>query len=120
MRCSGWLLAWVGLPLLRQLLPADFPRAHEIALTMQGALFAAAIALATVLVAGLLASGGIDAPQAHQRVTAGRDRETPAHRPGRRRDCPRRRCSAPATLFLLRSYERDWRPRSRLRRRQAR
>ena len=69
----GLALAWVGLPLLRQLLPEDFPRAHEVALTVQGALFAAAIALTTVLVAGLLASGGIAAPQAHQRVTAGRD-----------------------------------------------
>ena len=33
----GLLLAWIGLPLLRQLLPADFPRAHEIGLTWQAA-----------------------------------------------------------------------------------
>lgn len=69
----GLLLAWIGLPLLRELLPEDFPRAHEIALTERGALFATVIALATVVIAGLLASGGIDAPQALQRVTAGKD-----------------------------------------------
>jgi predicted permease len=69
----GLLLAWVGLPLLRQLLPADFPRAHEVGLTLRAGLFAATIAVATVLAAGLLASRGSDTPQAHQRVTAGRD-----------------------------------------------
>ena len=42
----GLLLAGAGLPLLRQLLPADFPRAHEIALTPQAALFAVAVAMA--------------------------------------------------------------------------
>jgi len=74
----GLLLAAAGLPLLRQLLPADFPRAHEIGLTPTAAIFAAAVAIATVLLAGLLPSVGSesiggDALHAQQRVTAGRD-----------------------------------------------
>jgi predicted permease len=69
----GLLLAWIGLPLLRQLLPADFPRAHEVALTLKDGLFAAAVAIATVLLAGLLPSLGRDTLQAGQRVTAGRE-----------------------------------------------
>jgi predicted permease len=69
----GLLLARIGLPLLRQLLPVDFPRAHEIALTPGGAAFAVGIALGTVLVAGLMAAGNSDSLQTHHRVTAGRD-----------------------------------------------
>jgi predicted permease len=69
----GLLLAGAGLPLLRQLLPADFPRAHEIALTPQGALFAVAIAMATVLAAGLLPSlGNNTVPSTQHRITGGR------------------------------------------------
>jgi predicted permease len=68
----GLLLARAGLPLLRTLLPTDFPRAHEIALTPAAALFAAAIAIATVLIAGLLPSGRAGSLQS-QRVTGGRD-----------------------------------------------
>jgi len=52
----------------------DFPRAHEIALTVRGAFFAVGVALATVLAAGLLPSMGIDTlPSPQQRVTSGRD-----------------------------------------------
>ncbi len=70
----GLLLAGAGLPLLRQLLPEDFPRAHEIALTAQGGLFAVVVAMATVLAAGLLPSLGSDtAPSTPHRITAGRD-----------------------------------------------
>lgn len=69
----GLLLAAAGVPLLHRLLPPDFPRAHEIALTWTGALFATAVALATVLVAGLPPLRGSAAPQSHQRVSAGRD-----------------------------------------------
>lgn len=77
----GLLLAWVGLPLLHQLLPADFPRAHEIALTPRDAAFATAIALATVLLAGLLPAlpagrGGRDTLTSSgqgQRVAGGRE-----------------------------------------------
>jgi macrolide transport system ATP-binding/permease protein len=70
----GLVLADAGLPLLHHLLPADFPRAHEIALTPRGAIFAAAIAMATVLLAGLLPSLGSPEPlQAQHRVTGGRD-----------------------------------------------
>lgn len=70
----GLLLAGAGLPLLRQLLPADFPRAHEIGLTPGGATFAVAVAILTSLVAGLLPSLRRDAGVAAQhRVTASRD-----------------------------------------------
>jgi predicted permease len=69
----GLLLAGAGLPLLRQLLPVDFPRAHEIGLTAMGAVFASTIALATVLIAGLLPIGGNNTLQAQTRVTAARD-----------------------------------------------
>ncbi len=72
----GLLLAGIGLPLLRQLLPADIPRAHEIALTPTAALFAAGIALATVLIAGLLPSGESRVLDASTRVTGGRDART--------------------------------------------
>jgi len=34
----GLLLAWMGLPLLRRLLPTDFPRAHEVVMTATAAL----------------------------------------------------------------------------------
>jgi macrolide transport system ATP-binding/permease protein len=70
----GLVLAGAGLPILRQLLPADFPRAHEIGLTLAGGAFAVIVALVTVLVAGLLPALGRDtAPALQQRVTAGRD-----------------------------------------------
>lgn len=69
----GLLLAGAGLPVLRHLLPADFPRAHAIALTGRGALFAAAVALVTVLVAGLIASGGRGTLGSTTRVTEGRE-----------------------------------------------
>jgi macrolide transport system ATP-binding/permease protein len=68
----GLLLANAGLPLLRRLLPTDFPRAHEIAVTGMAAAFAAAIAIATVLIAGVLPWGASNALQS-QRVTSGRD-----------------------------------------------
>jgi predicted permease len=70
---AGLLLAGAGLPLLRELLPADFPRAHEIGLTPSSALFATAIALVTMLIAGLLPSMGQYTVQAETRVTAGRE-----------------------------------------------
>jgi macrolide transport system ATP-binding/permease protein len=100
----GLLLARIGLPLLRQLLPADFPRAHEIGLTVKGGLFAAAIALGTVLVAGVLASGGTDALESHQRVTSGRDarRLRAALVVG---EIALAGLLCAGTLFLLRSYE---------------
>ncbi len=70
----GLVLAAAALPLLRALLPADFPRAHEIALTWSGALFATGIAIATVVVAGLLPSVGGEALTSSQtRTTAGRE-----------------------------------------------
>jgi predicted permease len=68
----GLLLANAGLPLLRRLLPTDFPRAHEIALTGMAAAFAAAIAIATVLIAGMLPWRASNALQS-QRATSGRD-----------------------------------------------
>jgi predicted permease len=73
----GLVLAGLGLPLLRQLLPADFPRAHEIGLTASGALFASTIAMLTVLLAGLLPMGrrgGVQASSA--RVTGDRESRT--------------------------------------------
>jgi predicted permease len=69
----GLLLAGVGLPLLRQLLPADFPRAHEIGLTWRAALFASLVAMTTALVAGLVASGAAGRLIAQGRVTEGRE-----------------------------------------------
>jgi predicted permease len=101
----GLVLAAAGLPLLQQLLPADFPRAHEIALTVQGGLFAVAIAMTTVLVAGLLPSIGRDTlPTAKERVTAG---------PGSRRlrtalvvgEIALAGVLCAGALFLLRSFE---------------
>jgi predicted permease len=68
----GLLLAIAGLPLLRQLLPADFPRAHEIVLTGTTAAFGAAIAIATVLLAGVLPLSASNTLQS-QRVISGRD-----------------------------------------------
>ncbi len=68
----GLLLANAGLPLLRRLLPTDFPRAHEIALTGMAAAFAAAIAIATVSVAGMLPWRASKALRS-QRATSGRD-----------------------------------------------
>jgi predicted permease len=70
----GLLLAGAGLPLLRQLLPEDFPRAHEIGLTLQGSVFAVGVAILTSLIAGVLPSFGRGAvPSLQQRVTASRD-----------------------------------------------
>jgi len=69
---AGLLLTKAAFPLLRELLPADFPRAHEITLTALAAFFAAAIAFATVLIAGLLPWSGAGALES-QRVTASRD-----------------------------------------------
>ena len=69
----GLALADAGLPVLRHLLPADFPRAHEIALTALGALFGAAVAIATALLAGLRPPGRPDSLQSHQRVASSRD-----------------------------------------------
>jgi len=68
---AGLALAKAGLPLLHQLLPADFPRAHEIALTWEAGLFAVTVALVTVLLAGLLPSAG--ASLESQRATASHD-----------------------------------------------
>ena len=87
----GLVLAGLGLPLLRQLLPLDFPRAHEIGLTVRGGAFAVAVAIATSLLAGLLPSFGREGVAYH---AASRDREPrdppAAHGPRRRRDCARR------------------------------
>jgi predicted permease len=69
----GLLFAGLGLPLLRQLLPADFPRAHEIGLTSVAAIFATGVALATVLLAGLLPAGRSNTLESQARVTGGRD-----------------------------------------------
>jgi macrolide transport system ATP-binding/permease protein len=69
----GLLLAGLGLPLLRQLLPADFPRAHEIGLTAAAAIFATSVGLATVLLAGLLPAGRSQTLESQTRVTGGRD-----------------------------------------------
>lgn len=70
----GLLLSGAGLPLLRQLLPADFPRAHEIGLSLEGGAFAVAVAMLTALIAGVLPAFGRDsAPSLQQRVTASRD-----------------------------------------------
>jgi macrolide transport system ATP-binding/permease protein len=69
---AGLLLTKAAFPLLHQLLPADFPRAHEIALSWLAALFATVMAFATVLIAGLLPWTGTS-PLESQRVTSGRD-----------------------------------------------
>lgn len=69
----GLVLASLGLPLLRHLLPSDFPRAHEIGLTARSAVFAVGTALLTVVAAGLLVSPRRDTVLAHQRASAGRD-----------------------------------------------
>jgi macrolide transport system ATP-binding/permease protein len=70
----GLLLAGAGLPLLRHLMPEDFPRAHEIALTPGSGLFAVAVAMLTAIVAGALPSFGRDTmPSAQARVSAGRE-----------------------------------------------
>jgi predicted permease len=66
-------LTVAGFPLLRQLLPADFPRAHEIAVTWQSAVVATLTALGTALIAGLVASGSAVRLQASHRMTEGRD-----------------------------------------------
>ena len=68
---AGLALAKAGLPVLHQLLPADFPRVHEIALTWSSGAFAVLVALATVVVAGLLPSSGSTLDS--QRSTASAD-----------------------------------------------
>jgi predicted permease len=68
----GLALARLGLPLLRHLLPSDFPRAHEVALTPAAALAGSGIAIATALIAGLLPFGR-RAALGSARATAGRD-----------------------------------------------
>lgn len=50
----GIALAALGIPLLRAILPADFPRLHEIQMSAIAAIFAVLAALATSLTAGLL------------------------------------------------------------------
>lgn len=50
----GLALAAAGLPLLRAVLPAAFPRLHEIEFTTSSAVFASALAIGTALLAGLL------------------------------------------------------------------
>jgi predicted permease len=101
----GLLLAAIGLPSLRQLLPADFPRSHEVGITGTGALFAVAIAVATVVVAGLLPSfGGDRVPLSFQRTTTG-------HEPRRRRtllvvgEAALAGLLCAGALFLMRSYQ---------------
>jgi predicted permease len=70
----GLVLAGAGLPLLRHLMPEDFPRAHEIALTPGSGLFAVAVAMLTAIIAGALPSFGRDTmPSAQARVSAGRE-----------------------------------------------
>ena len=103
---AGLALATIGLPLLRQLLPADFPRAHEIGATGLGALFAVAIAIGTVVIAGMLPSIAGDAiPLSLQRVTAG-------HELRRRRtilvvcEVTLAGVLCAGALFLMRSYHR--------------
>ena len=99
------MLARVGLPLLRQLLPADFPRAHEIAVTVGWrALRRVGIALATVLIAGLPAAGSAIRSRAHQRVTAG-PRLAPAADALVVGEIALAGLLCAGTLFLLRSYE---------------
>ncbi|MDP9050698.1 MAG: ABC transporter permease [Acidobacteriota bacterium] len=68
----GLLFARVAFPLLHQLLPADFPRAHEISLTWISAVFAVTVSMIAVLIAGVLPWGGIGALES-QRVTSSRD-----------------------------------------------
>ena len=101
----GLVLAAAGLPLVRQLLPVDFPRAHEIAVTGMGALFAVSVAIATVVVAGVVPSIGGDAlPSSLQRVTSG-------YEPRRRRaflvvgEVALAGVLCAGALFLLRSYQ---------------
>ena len=100
----GLAIAAAGLPVLRHLLPADFPRAHEVGLTFAGAAFAVASALVTVVSAGLLASGSREALQPSLRVTAGRDsrRLRTALVVG---EVALAGLLCAGTLFLLRSYE---------------
>jgi macrolide transport system ATP-binding/permease protein len=70
----GLLLAAAGLPLLRGLLPTDFPRAHEVGLTWRSGAFAVAVAIVTSLIAGLMPSlGRQGGPAALHRVTSSRE-----------------------------------------------
>jgi predicted permease len=101
----GLLLAGAGLPLVRQLLPEDFPRAHEIGVTSIGALFAVGVAMVTVVVAGLLPSiGGNALPLSLNRGSSG-------YEPRRRRallvvgEVALAGVLCAGALFLLRSYQ---------------
>lgn len=102
----GLALARAGLPWMQSLLPADFPRAHEVTLTWLGASFAVVIAMLTVILAGLLPLiGGTES------ATSSTSRMTPA------RDSRRLRTAlvigevalagwlCAASLFLYRSYQ---------------
>jgi predicted permease len=102
---GGLLLAGSGLPLLRQLLPEDFPRLHEIGLTVRGAFFAVGVALAASCLAGLLPAFSRSAvTAARQRVTTG-----PASRRLRTAlvvsEIALAGLLCAGALFLLRSYE---------------
>lgn len=68
----GVALAAAGAPLMRHLLPADFARAHEVALTPTAALLACAIAVGTALAGGLARGGARVAVRAGAGITAGR------------------------------------------------
>ena len=107
----GLLLAGAGLPLLRQLLPADFPRAHEIALTVQGGLFAVVVAIATVLVAGLLPSLGSDTSPSTPADHRGPRLAPASHGARRRGDCPCRR-PVRGRAVPAAQLRGDWRARS--------
>ncbi|MBC8164890.1 MAG: ABC transporter permease [Bryobacteraceae bacterium] len=101
---AGLLLAAAVLPLLHRLLPEDFPRAHEIALTPLAAVFAVAVAMATVLIAGLLPVRGGEALQSHQRFSSGRDsRKLRTVLVAGELALAGLLCAG--TLFLLRSYQ---------------
>lgn len=70
----GIAAAAAGLRILHQLLPADFPRSHEISLTLSSACFAVAVALASAIAAGLFPSMKfLSAMHSAPRSTASRD-----------------------------------------------
>lgn len=64
-------LTALGLPVLRQLLPTDFPRAHEIAFTWQAAVVSIITALGTAIIAGVVAATPAVRLRATQRSTDG-------------------------------------------------
>ncbi len=74
---AGVLLAYVGLPLLKSLLPADMPRADEIELNGTVLAFAAGVSLLTGMLFGLLPAvrpGGNFAPGSRGRTVTARNR----------------------------------------------